>query len=182
MNQRTGGHGTAPDSASIGAGSERTERRDRTTTRQYVRMARMRHLCVRATCASPRLTSSVHRRRRCPRTTPGRKSLRSPRYKPPRADQRRDQHLRSARGGSTRVRRGSVSSGHRSHVSRDIVHTSREGCRRGDTTVSLTLHSPPSSPLRADAVGGSIGGMPCGPINHLSEVVSVRNARRRPLG
>jgi hypothetical protein len=57
-----------------------------------------------------------------------------------------------------------------------------KSCRRGDTTVSLTLHSPPSSPLRADAVGGSIGGMPCGPINYLSEVVSGRNARRRPLG
>jgi hypothetical protein len=35
-----------------------------------------------------------------------------------------------------------------------------KSCRRGDTTVSLTLHSPPSSPSLADTVGGSIGGMP----------------------
>ena len=33
-------------------------------------------------------------------------------------------------------------------------------CRRGDTTVSLTSRSPPSSPWLADAVGGSIGVCP----------------------
>jgi hypothetical protein len=55
-------------------------------------------------------------------------------------------------------------------------------CRRGDTTVSLTWRSPPSSPLLADAVGGSIGGMPAGRSTISRRCYPGETARRRPLG